>query len=338
MFFLVSCFVPCCGEEKTQAQKMKPVFLSYIILMAILFKDFLEKAREVHGEKFDYSLVEYKHNSDKIKIICPIHGEFSQVLRDHLNKNGCIKCKTKSLDDFIAESRKIHGELYDYSLTEYKNSYTKVKIICKIHGEFFQAPYAHRRGQGCAGCKFDQKRLGQERFLEICRETHGNFYNYDRLVYTKIKNKVEIGCPIHGYFLQIADDHQRGIGCSKCKASKGEIQIRKYLDTNCIYYEEQKKFDTCKYKRHLLFDFYIPALNLLIEYQGEQHFPFSDKGERMFGSKKAKELHDLIILRDQIKQEWAKQNGYRLLEISHKDFKQIEKILGEELSLLPIKD
>ena len=114
---------------------------------------FIEKAKQIHGDKYDYSKVEYINNSTEVCIICKKHGEFSQIPRDHLRGYGCNKCRKSSTKEFIEQSKKIHGDKYDYSKVEYKNANVKVKMICPIHGEFWQTPYAHLKGCGCKQCK-----------------------------------------------------------------------------------------------------------------------------------------------------------------------------------------
>ena len=91
---------------------------------------------------------------NKVKIICPIHGEFEQILHDHLNGYGCSYCSGKKnyINDFILQSNLRHNNEYDYSKVILKNYKTKVKIICKEHGEFEQMPSNHVRGNGCPVC------------------------------------------------------------------------------------------------------------------------------------------------------------------------------------------
>ena len=123
----------------------------------MITKDFIEKAKQVHGDRYDYSKVEYKGCKEKVCIICPVHGEFLQVARIHLMGCGCKKChlsnETKTTEQFIAEAKKVHGDKYDYSKVEYLNSHTKICIICKKHGEFWQMPYEHLNGKGCKICR-----------------------------------------------------------------------------------------------------------------------------------------------------------------------------------------
>jgi protein-arginine kinase activator protein McsA len=120
-------------------------------------EQFIKKAIEVHGDKYDYSKVEYINANTKVCIICPIHGEFWQESRNHLQGQGCPDCggtKKKILtnEQFIKEAQKVHGDKYDYSNVEYVNRKTKVCIICPIHGEFWQTPNNHLHGKGCPKC------------------------------------------------------------------------------------------------------------------------------------------------------------------------------------------
>lgn len=119
-------------------------------------ESFIEKAREIHGDKYDYSKVEYIDNKTKVCIICPIHGEFWQTPANHLKGKGCQKCygnEKLTTRKFIEKAKEIHGDRYDYSKVEYVNAYTKICIICPIHGEFWQRPADHLQGCGCEKCK-----------------------------------------------------------------------------------------------------------------------------------------------------------------------------------------
>ena len=117
-------------------------------------KERIDALKKVHGDRYDYSLVEYTSARSKIKIICPLHGVFEQTYDGHLHGKGCLKCKNRnlSLKERISAFRDVHGDKYDYSLVEYKNPTTKVKIICPEHGVFEHTPNAHLNGQGCPDC------------------------------------------------------------------------------------------------------------------------------------------------------------------------------------------
>lgn len=117
---------------------------------------FIEKARKVHGDKYDYSRVNYVNNHTPICITCKEHGDFWQIPYSHLAGNGCPKCNggvAFDKDEFIRKANEVHNDFYDYSQVDYKNAITKVKIICPKHGEFWQRPSCHLKGQGCPKCK-----------------------------------------------------------------------------------------------------------------------------------------------------------------------------------------
>lgn len=118
-------------------------------------KEFIEKAKTVHNNKYDYSKSTYKVSSLPILISCPTHGDFSQIPNNHLRGEGCIKCSGHNVpttEEFIEKVNKIHKNKYNYSKTNYIDSTTKVVIICKRHGEFLQSPFSHIQGAGCPHC------------------------------------------------------------------------------------------------------------------------------------------------------------------------------------------
>lgn len=106
---------------------------------------FIEKANKIHGDKYDYSQINYINSQTNIKILCKEHGIFEQLPINHVKGNQCYKCSNivKNTEDFIKKSNNIHKNLYDYSKTKYKSSIEKVIIICKIHGDFLQCPNDH---------------------------------------------------------------------------------------------------------------------------------------------------------------------------------------------------
>ena len=129
---------------------------------------FIEKAKRIHGDKYDYSKVEYVNATTKVCIICPRHGEFWQQPYGHLSGRGCSLCgrvklgnsKRHTTKEFISKAREIHGNKYDYSKIVYESATKKVCVICHVHGEFWQRPSSHLQGQGCPKCikkKYRQK-------------------------------------------------------------------------------------------------------------------------------------------------------------------------------------
>ena len=133
-------------------------------------EEFIKKAKVIHGNKYDYSLVIYKNKRTKVKIICPIHGVFEQRPDKHFSGSGCPFCagnNKRTIEEFIEKARATHGDKYDYSLVAYKNAKTKIIITCKKHGPFLQLPNTHLRGSGCPKCLAASKRSKGE--IELCQ-------------------------------------------------------------------------------------------------------------------------------------------------------------------------
>jgi len=275
--------------------------------------EYIEKAKKVHDNKYDYSLVIYKNAKSMIKIICPEHGEFKQKAYSHLDGIGCSKCSENynySTEEYIEKVKKVHGNKYDYSLAEYKNNKTKIKIICSIHGIFEQNPKSHLNGHGCQKCFFDENTDNKQDFVNKSKNKHGNKYDYSLVEYINSYTNVKIICPNHGIFEQRPSTHTNGGGCSLCKESKGEREVSLYLDDKNIKYERQKIFEDCKDVRHLPFDFYLPKYNMCIEYDGLQHF----KPIEFFGGEKT---FLLTKEHDRIKNEYCEDNGIKLIRIKY---------------------
>jgi hypothetical protein len=124
----------------------------------LTISEFINKSNISHKNKYDYSLVNSTKSFEKINIICPTHGVFETITSNHVKgSGGCVKCvinkKTSNNEEFINKSNIVHNNEYDYSLVNYINSKSKVKIICKEHGEFEQTPNMHLKGQGCPVCR-----------------------------------------------------------------------------------------------------------------------------------------------------------------------------------------
>lgn len=119
-------------------------------------EEFIKKANAKHNFRYDYSDVVYIKGTVKIIIVCSIHGKFLQTPTQHLQGDGCPKCglsvNTFSLEEFIRRANLKHNNKYDYSLSYYINNKHKIKIICPIHGEFFQIGMNHLLGSGCKKC------------------------------------------------------------------------------------------------------------------------------------------------------------------------------------------
>ena len=271
----------------------------------------IEKFREVHGDKYDYSNVNYIGCDTKVTIICEEHGEFEQIPNSHKSGNGCPKCVGKGLttEEVIKQFREVHGDKYNYSKVNYYNKNTKVTIICPEHGEFEQSPSNHKQVQGCPKCH-PYAKLTTEEAIKQFREVHGDKYDYSKVNYTGCDTKVTIICPEHGEFEQSPSNHKGRSGCPRCTESKGEREIRNLLIDKDIDFNQEHSFDDCKNILPLRFDFYLPEHNVCIEYQGRQHYEPVD----FFGGVSGFENQQYL---DKIKEGYCIDNNIQLLKIRY---------------------
>jgi hypothetical protein len=199
---------------------------------------FLAKARAVHGNKYDYSQTIFTKSLAKLEINCPTHGIFIQQASSHMQGNGCKQCAWDNLrlnrsHQLSAKGRAVHGDKYDYSLVEYTNQHSRVKIICPEHGIFEQRAFDHRIS-GCPSCgiklhlaKMAKRTLSTVEFIAKAEAVHGvGRYDYSQVTYVASSNKVKITCPVHGLFEQKPNGHLMGWGCRSC-GNKRATEIRR---------------------------------------------------------------------------------------------------------------
>lgn len=333
-----------CGRERqkvvkaTKAAKGSKSYKKRINpeLIGLSPRDLLSKLKDINREKFDYSDVLYIKGS-LINIFCKKHNIYFDHYRyDHISGwNGCPECKKdynqqkgSSVDEFIEKAKLIHGEKYDYRVVEYINTNTKVKIMCPEHGLFSQTPHTHIVCKsGCPRCALQ---LSEAEFTSKVFDKHGDRYDYSKTIYKGSTNEILIICKEHGEFHQKAAAHLSGNGCPKCNVSKGELRIRRFFQDNGIEFEEQKYYKDCVYTAPMPYDFYIPKLNLLIEYDGIQHFP--EEYFKRFGKyQKTKRPDDHREFKDFLKDLYASDNNIRLLRIKYTErIKVILKGILEE--------
>ena len=283
----------------------------------ITMSEFLERARKVHGNKYDYSKVQYTNADAKVLIICPEHGEFWQTPSHHLNRgDGCPVCrrikaansKTFTNEKFLRIAKEVHGEKYDYSKTIYKKGHLPVTIICRQHGEFQQMPKDHMRGQGCPVCGREKSDISRrhtlEEFIEKARKIHDDKYDYSKAVYVTNRTPITIICPKHGEFQQVPHEHLDGCGCPKCHDSSLERELIRYFDSKRVVYDYQKKFP---WLGRQSLDFYFPDIKVALECQGTQHYEVAEGymgGERGFRIRQGLDKRKLAL---------CKANGIQLL-------------------------
>ena len=189
---------------------------------------FLKESKKIHNDKYDYSLVKYEGCRINIRIKCPVHGVFEQRPNHHIDGRGCSKCrndKIKSIllldtSQFIIKAKNIHGDNYDYSLVNYINGKSDIKIICLIHGIFKQRPSHHLSGHGCRKCSTfknsNTRRITTDQFITKAKNVHGDNYDYSSVKYKNMHSNVVIICSDHGLFKQQPANHLVGKGCPKC--------------------------------------------------------------------------------------------------------------------------
>lgn len=286
-------------------------------------EEFIKKSQAKHGDSYDYSKSVYINSKSKVKIICKKHGEFLQTASDHyLSGCGCQKCDPTSIlgnDKFIEKARLVHGDKYDYSDIEYgKDNYEKILIICNKHGEFLQTPWAHMRGQGCPDCSPNNKKSNTEDFITKSDMKHFGLYDYSQVEYKTKRDKVKIICSKHGVFEQKAYVHLQGHGCPVCNNSKLERYLRNILLEHRIDFEQNKKYDDCRNKLSLPFDFYLSNFNCLVECDGIHHRePIKHfGGEDRFNYQKNN---------DEIKNKWCFDNNILLYRVNN--FREIDKLI-----------
>ena len=185
---------------------------------------FIEKAKLVHGDRYDYPLVEYVNAHSKVKIGCRIHGTFEQSPDNHLHNHGCGKCaasnnpysRPSDASEFISKANIVHDFYYGYSLVEYINSKTKVKIICNEHGIFEQTPGNHLHGQRCPSCAKLDAFKSLDQFIAEANAVYNFKFDYSETEYIGGSSPIKVICEIHGSFNQLANAHLNGVGCKKC--------------------------------------------------------------------------------------------------------------------------
>jgi len=239
--------------------------------------------------------------------------------------------KKLTTEEFVAKAKAIHGDKYEYSNTTYIDARHKITIKClKCNKLFIQTPPSHLSGRGCPICRIDKikskQRKSPEQFIIDANLKHNNKYTYNKTNYINATTNVIITCNIHGDFSQKPNNHLCGKGCPICKSSKGENVIHTWLKNKGISYHAEYSFSDCKHKNDLYFDFYIPHMNICIEYDGEFHFKqFSE-------STKATKKFTETKLRDSIKNEYCISKDIKLIRIPYWEFDNIDEILKRELN------
>jgi very-short-patch-repair endonuclease len=290
-----------CGIEDRN-RKYKPKYTN---------EEFIYNAKSKWGDKYDYSLVEYKNSKTKIKII--YDGIiYEQTPCSHLKYPPERYINTNI---FLIKAKQKWGDKYDYTLVEYKSTKSLIKII--YNGIIYeQYPHNH-----LIYAPELRNKLTTLEFIQRSNEIHNNKYNYSKTDYINDRKGVIIICPLHGEFIQKPSTHLKGSGCKVCSESFGEKEISKVLDKYLIKYIREYKFNDCRNIYPLPFDFYIPSLRTVIEFDGIQHYqPIS-----YFGGIDA---YEKLRKNDMIKNQYCEENYINLIRIRYDQINQINEILS----------
>ena len=290
-------------------------------------EEFMERFYKKNKNAYNIEILgEYINNRTKIKCKCKKDGhEWEATPNSLLNGSSCPKCSgkiRKTTKYFINELKEINDNIE--ILGEYKGNKSKIKCKCKKDGHEWEArPNDLLNGSSCPKCSGNAK-LTHEEFVNRMKEINDNIEILGK--YKNAMTKIKCKCKIDGHEWEVTPNGLLNdkTGCPKCNASKGEKRVGEYLDSKNIKYELEYKFDDCKSKDKLSFDFYIPSLNIVIEYDGKHHYKIIECWgglDRFIGTK----------IRDTIKTIYCKENNIKLIRISYWDFDNIEEILEKEL-------
>lgn len=301
------------------------------------------KSVQKHGYKYDYRKINSQKTLSDGIFICDKHGEFKQMIKNHLAGSGCYYCGREKTNDskrvkpheFIERAKKIHQlpngkPKYVYDTKDYVGYYDNMRMICKIHGEFYQTPANHLNGEGCYKCgKIEagrKKALGKEEFIRRAIKKHTLPDGYIDFIYDNVEYKnqdtdvIIFSKSLNKTFKQSPSNHLK---CSskmfmEDNKSKLEEYIEKFLIENNLNYIHLYRNKTILSKQSL--DFYLPDLNVAIECQGVQHFKDKHFSEGL----------NIIIERDIRKNKICLENGIKLLYYTQ------PKLINEDILNNPI--
>ena len=295
-------------------------------------EQFIQEAREVHGDKYDYSKVEYSGNKTKVCIICPEHGEFWMSPNSHLSKKqGCPYCAghmRKTNEQFIKDAREVHGDKYDYSKVNYINNRTDIIVTCPTHGDFNVKPDNHLAGNGCPKCA--GKHRTTEELLQLLKDSRGDRYNYSLASMETMDDHycIPIICRKHGIFRQNYRMHLNGANCPVCSngVSKEEFFLFEFIKNTLGHNDTVSRIRGILSNPLQELDIYIPSKKIAIEYDGLIWHSDKFNEDANYHFKKTEE---------------CRQKGIRLIHIFEDEMKEhkeivlskIRHILGDDKNL-----
>jgi hypothetical protein len=294
-------------------------------------EDFIEKCKIVHGDRYDYSLVEYVNDQTKVMIKCLYHGVFNQSPNSHY-RSGCSKCslikrsslRRKTLEIILSRFNEEHGDVYDYSMVNYTMIKSKVSIRCKKHDLiFYQSPCKHieSKSGGCPECNSIGKGImSSDIFIRKSKELHGSVYDYSSVLYRNSKTKIKILCNKHGYFEMMPNSHLSGRGCPNCNRN-GSILEREWLDIMCIS-DEFRQYKIDKY--------YVDGIDIDNKIIYEFYGDFWHGNPELYNNDDINKISELtfgeLYQKTMEREDKLKSLGYKVISIWESDYKKIYKL------------
>ena len=287
--------------------------------MAKASNDFIKQ----YVESFGYKLLnEVSGSKETMQLMCPNGHKWEINFGDFKYGRRCSYCKIeKKKQEQLQEIKELmEKEGYELLEREYVNNSTPMKTRCPFGHEFYISSANFKKGRRCSEC-YKFKKLTYEYVCEFFAEEG---YEVMSDNYISANDKLKVRCP-HGHVFEISyAKFYIGRRCSQCKKSSGEQEVENVLKKYNINYKYQFVFKDCKRIMPLPFDFYLPQYNILIEFDGEQHFR-----ENRFKGTKLKDIQE----RDNIKTNYCKNNDIKLIRIPYWDFDKTEEIICQELNL-----
>lgn len=252
--------------------------------------EFVKQARKVHGDRYDYSAVDYKGTKTKVKIYCKACAKFfwQRPCTHLLASIGCRQCATRvqaekltrTNEQFIREAQEVHGDRFGYQKVKYQASDKPVKIYCKKCKKFFmQAPIVHLKSKyGCSNCFYKTTRLGKEHFVAQAKKLHGDLFGYDKVKYTNARVAVKIYCnECNKYFRQKPEAHLKGCGCTRCyRNDKRAYTTESFIEEAKRVHGNNYQYDKTKYvQRNVHIDVYCNRCKTYFSQRPWVHLKYS---------------------------------------------------------------
>jgi len=180
-------------------------------------EQFVARARQAHGDRYDYCLSIYKNSRTPVIITCSRHGQFKQIPYNHLSGRNCKHCarnQSRPAAETIRRFQAIHGDRYTYDAASLTDTKARIEATCKAHGPFLVSFYKHLQGAGCPRCTNHYQHEAKNHFVRRARAIHGDKYRYG--LYVAAAKKMLIVCPTHGAFEQSPASHLAAHGCPGC--------------------------------------------------------------------------------------------------------------------------